>query len=86
MIRHQFSTMENTKTLNIGETALSIIAIVLTMADLFYRGSVFLVKISISLLFQLVCVLLLAATFILAFLIIMTISTLTGPWLNAHLQ
>lgn len=78
--------MENTKSFSISEAALSIIAIFLTMVDVFYRGSVFLFKKTISLFFQLVCILLLAAAIIIVYLIVMAISTAAGPWFNGHIQ
>jgi len=78
--------MDNTKTFSIGEATLSILAIILTMADLLYRGSVFLFKKAISVLFQLIYIVALAAAIILVYLIVMTIATATGPWLNTHIQ
>jgi hypothetical protein len=78
--------MNNAKTFNISEAALSIIAIILTVCDIFYRGSVFLFKKTISLFFQLACILLLTSTIILAYLVVITISTATGPWFNTHIQ
>lgn len=85
-IIHQFESMDNIKTSAISEATLSIIAIVLTVGDILYRASVFLFKRIISLVFQLICILMLAAAIILAYLIVMTISTAMGPWFNAHMQ
>ena len=80
------NNMEDTGTFSISDAALSIIAVVLTIGDILFRGSVFVFKKALSLLFQLICVLLLAAAIVLAYLIVMTISTAAGPWLNAHIQ
>lgn len=78
--------MEKTKTFSVSEAALSIIASVLTVVDIFYRGCVLLLKKSVSLLFQLACILMFAAVIILFYLIVMIISTAMGPWLNTHIQ
>jgi uncharacterized Tic20 family protein len=81
-----FDNMENAKSFNLSEAVLSAIAIVLTLADIFYRGSVFLLKKTISLFFQLLCILMVASVILLAYLILMTIATMTGPWFNTNFQ
>jgi len=83
---YQLDNKENTKNYSISEATLSIIAIFLTVVDIFYRGSVLAFKKTISLLFQLFCIAILAAAIIIVYILVMTISTATGPWFNQHIQ
>ena len=81
-----FDNMGRTRNFSISDTALSIIAVVLTLGDILGRGSVFILKKIIALVFQLICILLLTAAIVLAYLIVMAVSTAMVPWFNTHIQ
>ncbi len=77
--------MENTQSYSAGDTALSIIAAILTIGELFYRGVLLIGKATLSLFFYFFYILLMVVALFLTYLPATTISN-AGPWFSSNIH